>query len=105
MALDHADVLRQLDNAGHKLRTIVARTQGRDGAVGGSAEPATLFDQKLSEGQQSIVNVLRDAGEPIGIDVIAARTQLPMPQIMADLTLLQIRGAVGKDRRGFFVKR
>jgi hypothetical protein len=31
---------------------------------------------------------------------LSARTQLPLPQIMADLTLLQIRGRVSKDWNG-----
>jgi predicted Rossmann fold nucleotide-binding protein DprA/Smf involved in DNA uptake len=34
------------------------------------------------------------------IDQIAARTQLPLSQIMADLTLLQIRGRVVKEWSG-----
>ncbi len=101
LVLDHADVLRQLDGTGHKVRGIVGAAQGR----GKSVDTApTLFDLKLSDGQQAIVNVLREEGASLLVDVIAARTQLPLHQIMADLTLLQIRGAVGKDRRGFHLR-
>lgn len=101
MVLDHADVLRQLDSSGHKLRSVVGKAQGKGDDAG---HAATLFDQKLSEGQQKIVDALRDAGESLLVDVIAARTQLPMHQIMADLTLLQIRGVVGRDRKGVHLR-
>ena len=101
VVLDHADVLRQLDGAGHKVRSIVGAAQGRSEDA---REVATLFDLKLSDGQQVIVNALKEEGASLLVDVIAARTQLPMHQLMADLTLLQIRGVIGKDRRGFHLR-
>jgi DNA processing protein len=101
LVIDHADVLRQLDGSGHRIRGIVGTAQGR----GEKATMApTLFDLKLSDGQQAIVGALKQEGASLLVDVIAARTQLPMHQIMADLTLLQIRGVVGKDRGGFHLR-
>jgi len=101
VVLDHADVIRQLDGSGHQLRKTVRTARAGDQELRGGA---TLFDQKLSDGQRAIVSVLRDAGEPVLVDIVAARTQLPIAQIMADLTLLQIRGMIGKDRKGFHLK-
>ena len=101
LVIDHADVLRQLDGAGHTIRGIVGKAQGRGEKA--TAAP-TLFDLKLSDGQQAIVNALNDEGAALLVDVIAARTQLPLHQIMADLTLLQIRGVIGKDRHGFHLR-
>jgi predicted Rossmann fold nucleotide-binding protein DprA/Smf involved in DNA uptake len=47
-----------------------------------------------------IVAALAEVNDAMLIDHIAARTQLPLSQIMADLTLLQIRGRVKKEWDG-----
>ncbi len=116
----HADVLEQLDASDQLVRGAVeavgaaADGRGADGRADGTARSTTLFDANLTAGQKSIVDALRDAGgggpgdgagaggsgEPVLVEVIAARTQLPLSQIMADLTLLQIRGRVTRGMDG-----
>ena len=103
LVTSHADVLEQLDGSDQVLRGVVAAAgaAGQTGAAGGKSS-ATLFDGNLSPGQQAIVDALEAAsdGETLVAEQIAARTQLPLQQIMADLTLLQIRGRVTKDWNG-----
>ena len=41
----------------------------------------------------------------VAVEQIAARTQLPLSQILADLTLLQIRGRIHKDHTGIRLTR
>ncbi len=97
LVTSHADVLEQLDASDHLLRGAVEAA-----GVEGAKSAATLFDGSLTPGQQAIVDSLHAAsdGETLLAEQIAARTQLPLPQIMADLTLLQIRGRVTKDWNG-----
>lgn len=92
---DFADVLNQLDASSQLVRGALAAAGHPDA---GSA--ATLFDGTLTESQQAIVEAVSRAEEPLLVDQIAARTQLPLGRIMADLTLLEIRGRVRKDHRG-----
>lgn len=99
LVTSHADVLEQLDAADHLVRGAMAHAgQERE------SEPS-LLDHGLSPGQQQIVTMLEDAGEPVLVDQIAARSELPMSQVMADLTLLQIRGRIQRDHRGVMLKR
>jgi DNA processing protein len=99
LVTDHADVLNQLDASGHLVRGAL-EAAGQDRAT----TAATLFDVNLSPAQSAIVDALRAAGEPLLVDQIAARTQLPMSQLMADLTLLQIRGRIARDSAGVRLK-
>lgn len=92
---DHADVLNQLDAASHLVRGAL-ESAGHQNAT----KAATLFDGNLTDGQKKIVDALIEANDALLLDHIAARTQLPMSQIMADLTLLQIRGRVKKEWDG-----
>ncbi|MHC4220767.1 MAG: DNA-processing protein DprA [Planctomycetota bacterium] len=91
----HADVLSQLDSSSHLVR----------GALEVAGHPharsaATLFDGNLTEGQQAIVEALREEGGALLVDQIAARAQMPLSRILADITLLQIRGRVKKEGEG-----
>lgn len=95
LVTNHADVLAQLDAASQSVRGAL-EAAGHDGA----ASAVTLFDANLTAGQRVIVDALTDAGDALLIDQLAARTQLPMSQIMADLTLLQIRGLVARNFDG-----
>ena len=95
LVIDHADVLNQLDASNQLVRGAL-EAAGHEGA----AKAATLFDGNLTDGQRRIVEVLNDSNETVLVDQIAARTQIPLSQIMADLTLLQIRGRVKKDFSG-----
>ena len=99
MVTDHADVLNQLDASSHLVRGALEAAGHADA---GSA--ATLFDANLTDNQQAIITALHDAGETLLPDQLAARTQLPISQIMADLTLLQIRGRIHKDASGVRLK-
>jgi DNA processing protein len=95
LVTSHADVLSQLDSSSHLVRGALERA-GHAGATTSS----TLFDGNLTEGQQAIVKVLRESGETMLVDQVAARSRLPMSRVLADLTLLQIRGRVRRDRDG-----
>lgn len=99
LVVNHADVLRQLDASSHLMRGAL-EAAGHEGASDGS----TLFDSNLTPGQRAIVEVLRDAGQAMLVDQLAARTRLPVNQLLADLTLLEIRGRVRKDRSGVSLK-
>ncbi|MHC4768849.1 MAG: DNA-processing protein DprA [Planctomycetota bacterium] len=95
LVTNHADVLSQLDSSSHLVRGALEMAGHVRAATSG-----TLFDGNLTEGQQAIVEVLREAGETLLVDQVAARSRLPMSRVLADLTLLQIRGRVLKDRAG-----
>lgn len=95
LVTDHADVLTQLDASGHLLRGAL-----ESAGLTGATESSTLFDATLTEGQEAVVRALADAQGPLSPDQLAARTQRPMSELMADLTLLQIRGRIRRDHRG-----
>lgn len=95
LVTDHADVITQLDAASQLVRGALEAAGHED-----ASQAATLFDNNLTDGQRTIVNVLAEANDAMLIDHLAARTQLPLSQIMADLTLLQIRGRVKKEWDG-----
>ncbi|MDY7110227.1 MAG: DNA-processing protein DprA [Planctomycetota bacterium] len=105
LVTDHADVLMQLDASGHLLRGALA-SAGADAASspaaseGAERQSTTLFDAAMTEGQAAVIRVLRDAQGPLLPDQLAARTRRPMSELMADLTLLQIRGRIRRDHRG-----
>lgn len=101
LVLDHADVLRQLDGARHLVTgAYEAAGRARPNSEASSSD-ASLFDNHLSEAQRAIVDAVREAGGAgVEVDRIAAETQRPMSELMADLTLLQIRGVLARDARG-----
>lgn len=99
-----ADVLDALGEAGEVLRAGVERdgiasTQALPGA--GAQASADLFDAGMSEGQRAIVALL---DEPRSLDEIAARVDLPAGRVQAELTMLEIRGAIRREA-GRFAKR
>jgi DNA processing protein len=106
LVTDHADVLMQLEASGNLLRGALASAGVSGAAEPGTASPgeagdaATLFDTTLTAGQAAVVRALADAQGPLLPDQLAARTQRPMSELMADLTLLQIRGRIRRDHRG-----
>ena len=100
LVTNHADVLNQLDASSHLVRGAL-EVAGHESAT----TAATLFDQNLTNGQQAIVDALTDADGTVAVEQIAARTQLPLSQILADLTLLQIRGRIHKDHTGVRLRR
>ncbi len=66
----------------------------------GATHTATLFDKNLTEAQQAIVETLRDADGPLAVDRLATACELPLSRVLADLTLLEIRGRVRQGRGG-----
>lgn len=95
-----ADVLDSLGEAGEILKAGVAADRG------GSAKPqaagsANLFEQNLTDSQRAIAGVLH---APRSLDEIAAQTGLTVSVVQSDLTMLEIRGAV-RRQRGLFVRR
>ena len=100
LVITHADVLNQLDASSHLVRGAL-EAAGHESAT----SRATLFDTNLTAGQQSIVDALREADGHVIVEYLAAKTQLPLSQIQADLTLLQIRGNVHRDHQGVHLKR
>ena len=97
MVLDHSDVLMQLESSHHLVRGAIERVaQSGDGASG----DASFLEMNLTDGQRAIVEALRAAGGPVPLDHLAPLTQLPLPAVMAELTVLQIRGAVARGSDG-----
>ena len=68
--------------------------------VSDARHASTLFDGPFSDGQQAILDVLEQAGEPLAVEQLAARTGRPLSQILADVTLLQIRGKLARSSPG-----
>ena len=99
LVTSHADALCQLDASSHLVRGAL-EVAGHAGAK----TSATLFEKNLTSAQRAIVETLRDAGGPIVVDQIAVRCGLPLSRILADLTLLEIRGRIRQDRQGVFLK-
>ncbi len=98
MVLDHADVIQQLDSAGHLMRGAIEAVSTGEAAAKEAMQ--SLFDLNMTSAQQAILAALEAAGEPLLTDQLAARTQIPLNQLMSELTLLQIRGRIAKDHRG-----
>ncbi len=99
LVTSHADVLSQLDASSQLVRGALEAA----GHAEATRSP-TLFDTNLTGAQQTIVQTLRKADGALVVDQIAARCDLPLSRILADLTLLEIRGRVRNDREGVRLK-
>ncbi len=99
LVTSHADVLSQLDASSQLVRGALEAA----GHAEATRSP-TLFDTNLTAAQQTIVQTLRKADGALVVDQIAARCDLPLSRILADLTLLEIRGRVRNDREGVRLK-
>lgn len=99
MVLSHADVLTQLESAGHLVRgAFEASAQApHDGA-------ATLRELNLTEGQRAIVAALTEAEGPMLTDLLAHAVQMPPAALLSEITILEIRGLVARDQRGVRLK-
>lgn len=82
------DVLDALGETGRSL------TQAVDERAGSAGDAPSLFEATLTESQRKIMGIL---SEPAGLDIIAARTSLPVPSLQADLAMLEIRGMVSRQ--------
>jgi len=95
LVTNHAEVLCQLDASSQLVRGAL-EAAGHAGAT----HTATLFDKNLTDGQQAIVETLRDANGPLNVDRLAAACELPLSRVLADLTLLEIRRRVRQGPDG-----
>lgn len=85
------DILDALGETGQLLRAGLER---RDGGVRTAAGPATLFENALTDSQRKVLDALF---EPADLDVLAQRTGMPVALIQAELTVLEIRGMIGRE--------
>lgn len=92
-----AEVLENLGEAGQLLQAQAGTTQNA-----GIAEQPSLFTANLSETQQKIMAVLDG---DLAINDIARLTTLPMHILQADLTMLEIRGAITRHAGKYAKKR
>lgn len=97
---DPTDVLAQLDASSHLVRGALEAAGHPD-----ARSATTLFAGNLTPAQKAVLAAIEDAQRPLQVDQIAAKTGLPVSAIMADLTLLQIRGRIQKDHEGVRVRR
>lgn len=93
-----ADVLDALGDAGQTLKAELMDEHDDDEA----SSQVNLFEQNLTDSQRRIVESLQ---QPRGLDDLATVTSLPVPKLQADLTMLQIRGLIGKENGKFARKR
>ena len=91
-----ADVLDALGETGQLLKAAMTGDPQKD-----DAQP-NLFEQNLTATQRRILEAL---GEPRSLDQIAAAADLSVQDVQADLTLLQIRGAIEKSGSTYQRKR
>ena len=110
LVVNHADVLRQLESVAPTLLQGAIEAGGPGASAAGSdvdseSPRRSLFDGQLTNAQQAIVAALDDAGDSLLIDTLAARTQLPLNQLMAELTLLEIRRRVAREGQGVRLRR
>jgi len=84
-----------LEGLGEAGRMLEVAKENRASVGGGDfdAEP-TLFTMKLTEPQQKIYQAL---ASPRSLDQITAWTKLPVPQVQAELTMLELRGSVKRE--------
>jgi DNA processing protein len=95
LVTNHAEVLCQLDASSQLVRGAI-EAAGRTDAT----RSATLFDKNLTDGQQAIVETLRNAKGPLPVDRLAAICELPLSRVLADLTLLEIRRRLSQGPDG-----
>ncbi len=89
------DVLHQLESAGHLVRgAIEASGRGAQNADGRVDAP------QASDVQQIIVDSLQDAGKAIPIDELARRCGIAISSLMAELTMLEMRGQLKRNHVG-----
>lgn len=91
-----ADVLDALGEAGQVLKAN-ANTESADAS---KEQPQAVLSQGLTGSQQTIMGVV---DEPRSLDQIVALSGVAAGQVQADLTVLEIRGAL-KRRGGLFVR-
>ncbi len=92
-----ADVMDCLGEAGEMLKVGL----GQDGKAEEREAASGLFGLGMTQPQRAIVGA---CGEPRTLDQIAEATGLDVSRVQAELTMLEIRGAVTR-RSGMFVRK
>lgn len=87
-----AEIFDALGETGHLIRA------GIEPPAGEQARSQPLLEQRLSHTQRRILEKL---DQPLSMDQLVGATGLQVPVIQADLTMLQIRGLVGRDHSSF----
>jgi DNA processing protein len=100
LVTNHAEVLDQLDCSSQLVRGALEAAGHPD-----ARRTATLFDGSLSEGQQAIVSALEGEERALSVEQLASRTGFALSRLLADLTLLQIRGRLVRDGSGVQLRR
>jgi DNA processing protein len=88
---DHRDVIEQLASSSLLVRGAVE-------AAGVESRREVPAD--LTERQRAIVEVVRDAGRPVEVEAIAERVEMDVGSLLAEVTVLEIRGVVRRGRGG-----
>jgi len=57
---------------------------------------------ELTEEQRMIVEVMREFGEGVSVDVLVGKVELRMDAVMAELTILEMQGVVKEERVGVY---
>jgi DNA processing protein len=102
------DVLDALGDAGQLLKAGTEHTPGIPGSPGSRApsplaeSKASLFAATQTDAQKLVLEALN---EPLDVDQLADKTGLPIHVLQAELTLLQVRGSVGKSGAAYFRRR
>ncbi|NNM27190.1 MAG: DNA-protecting protein DprA [Phycisphaerales bacterium] len=89
------DVLAQLDAVTVATRVALAAAGGADLRTTGS-----ITDRTLTGEQRRILAVVTKAANPVPIPELAARLDRPAGELLADLTMLEVRGRVRRDGSG-----
>ncbi|MHC5024546.1 MAG: DNA-processing protein DprA [Planctomycetota bacterium] len=100
LVTDHVDVIMQLESAEHLVRAATAGSEEQPSTGGGA-----LLSGSLTDTQAAILEMLRSRSEPAAPDEVAVAVQVPVQQVLAELTLMQIRGLVARDHRGVRLRR
>ena len=100
LATNIADVLDSLGEAGQLLKASMGPSDSeKDGEQ--PAEGVDVATAKFSEVQTRILKAL---DEPRSLEELAASTSLPVSRLQAELTMLELRAAVSRQR-GQFARR
>ena len=95
------DVLDALGDAGQLLKAGIEQSPTTRNSPS-SEQKASLFAATQTDAQKSVLEALT---EPLDVDQLADKTGLPIHVLQAELTLLQVRGSVGKSGAAYFRRR
>lgn len=94
LVTNHVDVIMQLESAEHLVQAATSQSDPAGPARG------SLMTGSLTPTQRAILDTLLSWPDPGAPEQVAAAVQVPVQQVLVELTLLQIRGLVARDHRG-----